>query len=489
MTLPGRPAALTPESQFPDLALRESVQKFPEPSNMTGNLTIVMDLASAADVVPPWGRVVPRDIKLRQFWPTETMLAGTVPEMALKNASYAWEIQHSSNAVVTAVTDMLEAAISRSEFGWLPYCQTLFQDLYTQDNGCFSELIREEGQDANSRFKAERAPVLGIAHLDAGVCQRTGNPEFPVIYTDREGKQHKLAWYQVIAMSDFPSSIEKMNGVGYCSTSRVLRYAQIMRSIALFKDEKISGRRFKSIHLVSGVARTELDDAKKRGREEADNEGSVRYIDPVILASLDPEKPVSTATIDLASLPDGFDYDAEMRWYVTVLSLGFNTDYQTIAPLASGNIGSSSQSDILHRKSSGKSPTRKLFQSFKNYGVLPRGCEIMLQDQNEEEELEKQMIRTRALEEGALSIRNFVLTPQAVRDDLVRRRIYTRETIQNIPAEYGIKELDPAKNQQPLGEKGGNTIKEDSARQETGKQNPNGSDRLRKGVIQRLLGR
>lgn len=480
MTLPGRPAQLTPESQFPELALQQTVQKFPTPSNQTGTLTIVMDLASAADVVPPWGNVIPRDRKLRQFWLSETLLAGTVPEMSLKNASYAWEIQHPSSAVVNAVTDMLNAAISRSEFGWLSYGQTLFQDLYTQDNGCFTELIRDPGQDANSRFKAERAPVLGIAHLDAGQCQRTGSPDFPVVYTDRESKQHKLAWYQVIAMSDFPSALEKMNGVGYCSTSRVLRYAQIMRSIALFKDEKISGRRFKSIHMVSGVSRTELEDAKARGREEADNEGSVRYIDPVILASLDPEKPVSTATIDLASLPEGFDYDSEMRWYVTILSLGFNTDYQTIAPLASGNIGSSSQSEILHKKSSGKSPTRKLFQAFKNYGVLPRGCEIMLQDQNEEEELEKQMIRTRALEEGALAIRNFVLTPFAVREDLVRRRIYTRDTIKDIPEEYGIDELNPAQNQQPIGEKGGNTMNEDSKRQDTGKQNPNVGDRLRK---------
>jgi hypothetical protein len=280
-------------------------------------------------------------------------------------------------------------------------------------------------------------------------------------------------------MSDFPSSIETMNGVGYCSVTRVLRHAQIMASIALFKDEKISGRRFKSIHIVSGVSRTELDDASKRGREEADNEGSVRYINPVILASLDPEKPVSSVTIDLAALPDGFDYDQEMRWYVTVMALSFNTDYQTIAPLASGNIGSSSQSQILHRKSSGKSPVRKLFQAFANYGVLPRGCEIILNDQNEEEELEKQMVRTRALEEGALSTRNFILTPGAVRKDLVRRNIYTKETIEGVPEDYGTEEMNP-ENKQPIGEKGGNTMEEDSKRTDKGAQNQTGGDRLRK---------
>jgi len=420
-----------------------------------------------------------RDRALRKFWPTETLLAGTVPEMSLMNASYAWELRHNSDAVIKAVTDILNSAMARSEFGWISFMQTVMQDLYTQDNGCFIELIRDDGQDANSKFKAERAPVLGIAHLDSGQCQRTGDPEYPVIYNDREGKQHKLAWYQVISMSDFPSSIETMNGVGYCSVTRVLRYAQIMASIALFKDEKISGRRFKSVHIVSGVSRTELDDAKKRGREEADNEGNVRYIEPVILASLDPEKPVSSVTIDLAALPDNFDYDQEMRWYVTVMALSFNTDYQTIAPLASGNIGSGSQSQILHRKSSGKSPVRKLFQAFANYGVLPRGCEIILNDQNEEEELEKQMVRTRALEEGALSTRNFILTPGAVRKDLVRRNIYTKDTIEGIPDDYGTDEMNP-ENKQPIGEKGGNTMVEDSKRTNSGAQNETGGDRLRK---------
>ena len=471
----GRPPILQPDGDFPQEAYKESVQEFPEPNRIQQNFVLTWNLASQADTIPQWGLVVQRDRELRKFWHTEPLLAGTVPELSLTNASYVWEIRHQSKAVEKAVTDIFMSAIGRSEFGWISFMQNVMEDLYTQDNGCFVELIRDPG--TSSRFQAENAPVLGIAHLDSAQCQRTGNPDYPVLYTDRDGGIHKLAWYEVIPMSNFPSSVEKMNGVGYCSVTRVLRTAQIMRSIALFKDEKISGRRFKSIHLVSGVSRTELDDAKKRGREEADNEGSVRYIDPVILASLDPEKPVSTATIDLASLPDGFDYDVEMRWYVTILALGFNTDYQTIAPLASGNLGSGSQSEILHRKSSGKSPVRKLFQAFKNYGVLPRGCEIILQDQNEEEELEKQMVRTRALEEAALSTRNFILTPKAVREDLVRRNIYTRETIKDVPDEYGTDQLAPKQN---LGQIGGNTRLEDAQRTDTGKQNPTIGGRLQK---------
>lgn len=483
----GRPPTLQPESQFPGDAIQQSVQEFPTPQTQTQSIILTLSLATAADVVAPWGQVYIRDRQLRQFWPTETFLAGTVAEVGLRNASYQWEIRArgDSNPVEQAVSEMLHAALAGDSFGWIPFIEKFSQDFYTQDNGAFVELIRDEGTDANSRFRGPLAPVLGIGHLDSNRCQRTGNPETPVYYTDRNGTIHALNWYQVIPMAAFPSAIETMNGVGYCAVTRVLRAAQIMRSIALFKDEKISGRHFKSLHLVSGVSRTDIDTAKQRGREEADNMGQVRYIEPVILASLDPEKPVSTATIDLANLPDGFDFDQEMRWYITALSLGYNVDYQQLSPLSSGNIGSSAQSSILYRKSSGKSPVRKLFEAFKNYGVLPRGCDVILLDQNEEEEMDKQAIRTKAMEEYALAIRNFILTPEAVRADLVRRNIYPKETIAGIPADYGMEEITRKSqgnqsNQGNVGQVGGNTMMEDNTRQNTGAQDMTTGDQLRK---------
>lgn len=473
---------LVPESQFPKEALQESVQVQPKPKDSSwqgGFLTI--GIASAADLIVPWGRnVKKRDRELRDFWPTESYLAGAVLNVSFRNAAFDWEIKSKSDPVVTALTDMLTSAIAGDTFGWVPFMQRLSQDLYTQDNGAMIELIRDPGMDANSKFKNDRAPVIGIAHLDSNQCTRTGNAEIPIIYTDRDSKQHKLHWYEVIAMADFPSAIETMNGVGYSAVTRALRLAQIMRSIALFKDEKIGGRHFKSIHLVSGVSRTELDDAKTRGRAEADNLGQLRYIDPVILASLDPEKPVSVASIDLAALPEGFDIDQEMQWYIAGLALDFGVDYQEFAPLPGGNIGSSAQSIVLHKKSSGKGPRvfmRTLVEAFKNYGVLPRGTEMIFNDKNEQEEMEKQEIRTKAMEEAAISVRSGILTPDAARKDLVRRGIYEEATIEGIEESYGEDIVAPKQN---LGDTGGNTLADDASRTNTGKPSQTAGARLRK---------
>lgn len=471
----------TPVNQFPQIALQESVQVQPDPLTTPGNMIFTWQIASVADAITPWGRsVYLRDRQLRDFWPTEPYMAGSVVNVSFRNAAYDWEIRGPSDAVEQSVTDMLKSAIAGEEFGWTQFVKRLSQDLYTQDNGAFIELIRDPGMDANSAFKNERAPVVGIAHLDSNQCMRTGHTEYPVIYTDRLGKLHRMAWYNVIPFSDFPSAIQSMNGVGYCAVTRALRLGQIMRSIFLFKDEKVSGRHFKQMHIVSGVSRVDIDDAKKRGQADADNRGNIRWIEPVILASLDPEKPVSLATIDLANLPDGFDFDQEMKWYISGLALDFGVDYQEFAPLPGSGIGSANQSSILHRKSSGKGPAMfmKIAEAMRNYGVFPRGYEMIFEDRDEEKELEKQNLRKGFMEEMALAIRNGVVSPPAARKIGIMRGLYTERDFRDMPEDYGMDAILPGKGN--VGQIGGNTMAEDAGRTETGGEKMTVGDRLRK---------
>ena len=118
-----------------------------------------------------------------------------------------------------------------------------------------------------------------------------------------------------------------------------------------------------------------------------------------------------------------------------------------------------------------------MVEGLKVYGALPRGCEMVYTDVDEQEELEKQAVRTAALEEYAIATRSFILTPDASRNDLVRRNIYDKATVKGIEADYGIDELAPKQN---IGDTGGNTIEEDAGRQTTGKQNETAGGRLRK---------
>lgn len=482
----------SPKDNFPQAALAASVQEKPTSTGDVGAF-LTFQFASSADLIIPWGvNIKRRDQQLREFWPTESFLAGAVTTVSLRNAGFDWEIRGASERINTAVTDVLKGAISLDTIGWAQFAKTFSQDLYCQDNGAFIELIRDPGIDANSKFKGASAPVIGIANLDSGKCTRTGNPEVPVIYEDRDGKLHKMRWFEVIPFADFPSAIERMNGVGYSAVTRALRLAQIMRSIALFKDEEVSGRNVKKINIVGGVGRTQIEDALARTVEQANNKGNMRFIEHSILASLDPEKAVSLVTVDLASLPDGFNYDQEMTWYISGLALDFGVDYQEFAPLASGNIGSSAQSAVLDKKSSGKGPLNwmdAISESFENYGVLPRGTKLIFNDKNAAEEGEKQVMRTKASEEAAILVNSKIFPPEVMAKSLVRRGIYSQEDFDNTPPEWWKFAMDAAKNEavgQPVGDRGGNTLQQDSKRVDTGQPNNTVGGRLKK-MVQNVL--
>lgn len=371
--------------------LRRTVQAVPASSaNLEPAGSLTMQLATVADDILPWGRNPwRRDKQLREFWPTENLLASTIYATAIRNSAFSWKLDGPPRTVA-AVQDMLHAADLGK--GWLHFMIRVTIDLLTQDNAAFIELVRAGA--------SETSPVIGIAHLDAERCRRTGDPRVPVIYRDRLGGLHKLAWHQVITLEEMPSPIETMNGMQYCFVTRVLRAAQILRDIAIYKREKIGARGPSSIHLVGGVSQSRIDDSQKKADEKGDNQGFIRYLLPTILAGLDPSASVSHVEIPIKSLPDDFDEDVTMRWYISELALGSGNDYQDLAPLPGGGIGSSNQSEILHRKSRGKGPglfMKLVEHAFTFHGVIPQSVKFHYDEQDTAADKEKaDLAKTRA---------------------------------------------------------------------------------------------
>lgn len=398
---------------FPERAIQETVQAFPKVDQnlfFPSHNAFTFYMASVAERLTPWGKnVAKRDRELRQFWPSENMLASAIATVCQRNAAFNWVIEGSPR-LKEAIEFVLHNAISGETRGWVPFTLSVSQDLYSQDNGAFIEIIRDGD--------GPTAPVIGIAHLDAGACVRTGDPYVPVLYTDRENKVHKMDWYKIITLSDFPSSIQTMNGVGFSAVTRVLRGAEMMSDLAQYKHEKISGRFARAIHVIGGVSRAEIKDIQKEENEVADSAGQTHFIMPMLITSLDPTASVSHVEIPLASLPDGFDFDDELKWYITQLALGFGTDYQDFAPLPGGNLGTSTQSEVLHRKSRGKGPA--LFMStiqnaFKWFGVLPRGVNFKYAEQDLDFEIDQANIREIRARERAIRIRSGEITPEIAR--------------------------------------------------------------------------
>lgn len=358
--------------QIEQAVIMQSVVDLPkvtERDRPSGN--IVFNIANQADEFSPWGyNLKGRDAQLRSFWITEPILASAVYMMAARMAAMGVEVVGSDpkkerpRNTIMAAERMLNSA-DRGR-GWQHFMMKLMIDVYTQDNGGFIEVIR--------RHNRPDSPVLGVAHLDSYSCERTGDPEIPVIYRDRKGRERKLAWWHVQTLEDMPSPVESMYGAQICAVSRALRAAQIIRDIALYKKEKISGSFARAIHFIAGVTLQNIEDGLALAQEGMLNQNLTRYNPAPIIPTIDPEARLNHVQVDLASLPDGFNEEITLQWYVTQLAIAFGVDYQEFAPLASGALGSGQQSEVLHLKSRGKGPamTVSLVEHiFNDNGLVP----------------------------------------------------------------------------------------------------------------------
>jgi hypothetical protein len=226
-------------------------------------------------------------------------------------------------------------------------------------------------------FKLIDNPIelpIGLAHLDISKCVRTGDPDFPIIYTDLRGKRHKMAYWQVCTQEDMPSPREDMHNIGHCAVDRALRLAQIIRDMLIYKHEKISGRFAREIH-ITNVDAMMLQDAVAQAEAAADSKGLMRYSQPIILATMNPDSTPAVASIPLATLPDGFSEEESLKWYVAGLANAFGVDYGYLAPLPGNKLGTSTQAETQERQAKGKSSRlfmQQLTYKFNYAGILPR---------------------------------------------------------------------------------------------------------------------
>ena len=375
--------------------------------------SIVWFAAAQADAMPRWGvNYRNRDSELRQFWPTESVFASALGSTVQKYAAFGWQLEGPPR-VVNMVSNILHS--SEDGKGWIAFVTKILLDLFTQDNGAFAGVSRVDNENPAS-------PVINMYHLDSAKCFRTGNPLTPVYYWDSKGRAHALKWWQVITFEEMPSPIEEYRNMQYCVLTRMLTAAQILRDIAIYKQEKVSGRFHRSIHMVSGVHKRNVDEAIMSQRAEADGLGLTRYMQPLIVAALDPNAGITHEQIDLASLPDGFDEDLTMRWYINQLALAFGADYQDFAPLPGGNLGTSQQSEVLHLKAQGKGASlfmRSVEQIFNKHGIMPRNVTFSFGEQDVTVNIDRARAKMIRSQDRSMRIASGEITPEVARQEAV----------------------------------------------------------------------
>jgi len=370
-----------------------------------GNL--VLWVGQQADEIEAWGRNVKRrDRQLREFIPTENVVAAALGTVVARNAAFDFSVKGPPRTAAR-VHDILENANNGK--GWIDFIAKLSYDLYSQDSGAFFEILREGD--------SETAPLIGVNHLDASRCWHTGIPQEPVLYQDRLGRYHLMKWYQVQTLAELPAPHETLYGLQLCALTRLLRACQIIKAVNQYKYEKVSGRHTRAIHFIRGVPTQQINAALAQMQIHADQAGLSKYLQPIMIGTVDPAVDLQTATIEFLSLPDGYDEETTFKHYINQIALAFLEDYQTFAPLPGGNLGTSAQSQILHQKGQGKGPAlfMKLMSTAFNQNVMPKNVEFAWEEQDVEAEKKEADVRAVRATTRAARIASGELTPEVAR--------------------------------------------------------------------------
>lgn len=375
--------------------------------------SLTIQLAQANNNFIPFGTAVhARDRQLAAFWKTEPFLASTINSIVMARASLTWELTGPPKSVAA-----VRKVLRRSDFGhgWQSFIAKIALELLTADNGAFIEVVRAKPRPGR---KPETGVVLGLNHLPSAMCYRTGNPNTPVIYVDANGVNHKLKWYQVATLSEIPIPNSENKNIQLSFVSRVLKMAETMRSVAIYQNEKITGQFGKAIHVVSGVSQNDIENIQKKGKLNAQAQGNIAYMSPLILSTLDPSSTVSKVTLELASLPDKFNYNEMLVWYITLLALASGSDYMDLAPLPGKGLGTAAQSDSLAQKSRVKGILlfMKLIENaLETTRVLPPNVGFKYSNTDAQAEKETATIKNQRAKTREIQIKTGEITPEIAR--------------------------------------------------------------------------
>lgn len=286
-----------------------------------------------------------RDKTLASTVHFESFWSASIYTAISRIASKEWKVRGPESSQ-RAARELLMDGTGRG--GWGGFLSRHLRDYLLADNGAFIEIIRA------SNAKGSR--IVGLAHLPSSRCYRTRDPQRPVIYRDLKGHEHELEDWQVISISDMPLPDDSLGGLGLCAASRA--YEAIYRTwiITQYITEKISGQRPLSLNFVSNVSEEQTLMAIETAKSARASEGLAYYMGSVVIPSIDPAQGVTMETIELASLPDGFDSEKEYRRAALIYANAIGLDPQDLDPqlLASRALGTGAQARVIDDKASGK---------------------------------------------------------------------------------------------------------------------------------------
>lgn len=307
-----------------------------------------------------------RDRVLTATLDLEDMWASAVNKAVTKIAVRGYEVSDNDDSTRRTEAGQSLARDFDGPANYRSGMAKVVQDFLLTDNGWFIEVARAS--------KKPGAKVQALYHLDSFRCYRTGNLDEPVLYLDWEGGWHKLRADQVIFGSDMPSPRARMFDRGRCAASRAFQTIIKLSAVETYFREKITGSRALSLHFIMGVNKQQLLDAMETAEAEKVRRGNMVYKGAVMIPMMPSDKGLNIQSIDLASIPDGFDIAEERRDAYLRYANALGVPVQDIQPLSGQGLGTGTQTVILDEAAEGQGLAYfvKDFEDKVNHLVMPK---------------------------------------------------------------------------------------------------------------------
>ncbi len=398
---------------------------------------VVLLLSRAGQLISPWWSRG-RDTELRRFWKTVDHLAGAIYTFESRLSTIPFTITPRDTTITAhwkLAAEFQEMLENESDFGegWNSFYEPWVEDLITQDNGAFGEIIGAGDIEG---------PIVGmptgLAHLDAGRCMRTGNPEFPVLYQDPKKNLHKMHFTRVIYASQMPAPDELMRRVGFCAVSRCINIAQNLLDIMTYKQEKLGSRPTRGLMITKGgIDPDDIREAMALANETMDNQALTRYSRTAVVGHVDmPEAGIQM--VDLAGLPDGFDEKESVTLGMAAIALAFGVDARELFP---GMQAAATRADALisHIKQRGKGLGQVLQLTERRFNAkfLPATLQMIFDFQDDAQDAQRAEIRLKRSERHKLDLDQAILDERTIREQMMTDGDLTKEQFERLELESG----------------------------------------------------
>jgi len=391
--------------------IAESVQQavgYKETRESLESMPILGWMAKSNSLAPAWWSPG-RDIWLSAHWKKSNHLSSVVYNAQSKLSNIPPMIaphDMSIGAHMDQSEEMLKRLMLVSEFGagWGAAMDKFYEDYLTQDNGGFLEIIGN-GNPAG--------PIIGlpiaIRHLSSRQCTRTGDPEYPIVYTTTRGKKYALNASRVIALSQMPSPVDGMNGVGFCAISRSFEIAQTLMDIVRYKQERLGSRPHSKLLVGKGIRAVDIMSAFNQAAYQQDDAGLA--IAGMMVAIGSDSTDIDIDVKDLTHM-DPFDEETSVTLGMYAIASAFGLDISEVWPTA----GKSSTTDarIAQARARGKLPSQvtSALAGQLNLKFLPPHLHIAFDFRDDEEDQQHAIVRdirgrhrTRETESGVMTFR------------------------------------------------------------------------------------